>query len=288
MKKRLTVLFIVVFVCALALSFAGCTPAAPEKVALESGSNGSIILATTTSTQDSGLLEVILPNFESETGIAVKVVAVGTGKAIEMGTNGEADVMLVHARSQEDAFMAAGLGTERFDVMYNDFVVLGPKDDPAQVKVNAPKDAVKAFTAIAAVPSPFISRDDKSGTNTKELEIWKAANITPEGDWYVRTGTGMGETLTVANEKLGYTLADRATYANMMDTMSALEVVCEGDPLLLNPYGVITVNPTINAQINADGAKAFADWIVSPATQELIGSYKINGNQLFTPSATQK
>jgi len=288
MKKRLTVLFIVVFVCALALSFAGCTPAAPKKDPLEPGSNGSIILATTTSTQDSGLLEVILPNFESETGIAVKVVAVGTGKAIEMGTKGEADVMLVHARAQEDAFMAAGSGTERFDVMYNDFVVLGPKADPAQVKINAAKDAKKAFTAIAAVPSIFVSRDDKSGTNTKELELWKAAGIVPAGDWYVRTGTGMGETLTVTNEKLGYTLADRATYANMKDTMANLEVVCEGDPLLLNPYGVITVNPAINAQINADGAKAFADWIVSPATQELIGSYKINGDQLFTPSAAKK
>ncbi|HEY5555627.1 substrate-binding domain-containing protein [Acetobacterium sp.] len=288
MKKRLTLLFIVVFVCALALSFAGCTPAAPEKKALEPGSNGTIILATTTSTQDSGLLEAILPAFESETGIKVNVVAVGTGKAIAMGTTGDADVLLVHARAQEDAFMAAGSGTERFDVMYNDFVVLGPKADPAQVKVNAPKDAVAAFTAIAAVPSTFVSRDDKSGTNTKELEIWQAANITPEGDWYIRTGSGMGDTLTVTNEKLGYTLADRATYANMKDTMSNLEIVCEGDPMLLNPYGVITVNPAINAKINASGAKAFADWIVSPATQELIASYKINGDQVFTPSAAQQ
>jgi len=285
MKKKLTVFLVIIFVCALALSFAGCTTT--EK-ALEPGSNGEIILATTTSTQDSGLLEVILPAFESKTGIAVKVVAVGTGKAIEMGTNGEADVLLVHARAQEDKFMADGLGVERFDVMYNDFVVLGPTADPAQVKANASADAVKAFTAIAAVPSTFVSRDDKSGTNTKELQIWKAANITPEGDWYVRTGTGMGETLTVTNEKLGYTLADRATYANMKDTLTGLEVVCEGDPLLLNPYGVITVSPTINAQINADGAKAFADWIVSPEGQKLIGSYEINGDQVFTPSATQK
>ena len=285
MKKKLTVLLVVVFVCALTLSFAGCSP---TKKALEPGSNGTIILATTTSTQDSGLLDVLVPAFEAETGIAVKVVAVGTGKAIEMGTKGEADVLLVHARAQEDAFMAAGSGTERFDVMYNDFVVLGPKADPAQVKVNAPKDAAAAFTAIAAVPSTFVSRDDKSGTNTKELEIWQAANITPEGDWYIRTGSGMGDTLTVTNEKLAYTLADRATYANMKDTMSNLEIVCEGDPMLLNPYGVITVNPAINAKINASGAKSFADWIISPAGQELIAAYKINGDQVFTPSATQK
>ncbi|MBK5243798.1 MAG: substrate-binding domain-containing protein [Eubacteriaceae bacterium] len=282
MKKKLTVFLIVVLVCTLALSFAGCTT---TKKALEPGSNGTIILATTTSTQDSGLLDVLVPVFEGDTGIAVKVVAVGTGKAIAMGTNGEADVLLVHARSQEDAFMAAGSGTERFDVMYNDFVVLGPKADPAQVKTNAASDATKAFPAIAAVPSAFVSRDDKSGTNTKELEIWKAANITPEGDWYIRTGSGMGDTLTVTNEKLGYTLADRATYANMKDTMTNLEIVCEGDPMLLNPYGVITVNPAINAQINADGAKAFADWIVSPEGQKVIGDYKVNGDQLFTPSA---
>lgn len=285
MKKKLSVLVIVLFVCTIVLSAIGCTPAKKD---LEPGSNGTIILATTTSTQDSGLLEVILPDFEAQTGIAVKVVAVGTGKAIEMGKNGEADVLLVHARAQEDKFIADGYGVERFDVMYNDFVVLGPKEDPAKVKTSAPKDAVKAFTAIAAVPSTFVSRDDKSGTNTKEIEIWKAANITPEGDWYIKTGTGMGETLTVTNEKLGYTLADRATYANMKDTMTNLEIVCEGDPLLNNPYGVIAVSPSINDKINAKGAQAFVDWILSPETQTLIGSYEINGDPLFTPSATQK
>ncbi|MBU4439781.1 MAG: substrate-binding domain-containing protein [Firmicutes bacterium] len=285
MKKKLSVLLMALFVCTIALSALGCTPA---KKKLEPGSNGTIILATTTSTQDSGLLDVILPDFESQTGIAVKVVAVGTGKAIEMGKNGEADVLLVHARAQEDKFIADGYGVERFDVMYNDFVVLGPKEDPAKVKTTATSDAVKAFTAISAAPSTFVSRDDKSGTNTKELEIWKAANITPAGDWYIKTGTGMGETLTVTNEKLGYTLCDRATYANMKDTMSGLEIVCEGDKLLNNPYGVIAVSPTINDKINADGAQAFVDWILSSETQELIGSYEINGDPLFTPSAAQK
>ena len=285
MKKKLSLLLMALFVCTIAFGALGCTPAKKD---LEPGSNGTIILATTTSTQDSGLLEVILPDFESQTGIAVKVVAVGTGKAMEMGKNGEADVLLVHARAQEDKFIADGFGVERFDVMYNDFVVLGPKEDPAKVKTTAASDAVKAFTAISTVPSTFVSRDDKSGTNTKELEIWKAANITPAGDWYLKTGTGMGETLTVTNEKLGYTLCDRATYANMKDTMANLEVVCEGDQILNNPYGVIAVSPTINDKINADGAQAFVDWILSPETQELIGSYEINGDPLFTPSAAQK
>ena len=285
MKKKLSVLVIVLFVCTIALSAMGCTPAKKD---LEPGSNGEIILATTTSTQDSGLLEVILPDFEAQTGIAVKVVAVGTGKAMEMGKAGEADVLLVHARSQEDQFVADGYGVERFDVMYNDFVLMGPKEDPAKVKTTAATDAAKAFTAIATVPSTFVSRDDKSGTHTKELAIWKAANITPAGDWYIKTGTGMGETLTVANEKLGYTLADRATYANMKDTMANLEIVCEGDEMLSNPYGVIAVSPTINDQINAEGAQAFVDWIISPETQELIGAYEINGDPLFTPNAAQK
>lgn len=285
MKKKLSVLLIVLFVCSLALSALGCTP---DKKDLEVGSNGEILLATTTSTQDSGLLEVILPDFEAQTGIAVKVIAVGTGKAMEMGKAGEADVLLVHARSLEDQFIADGYGVQRFDVMYNDFVVVGPKEDPAKVKTSAAADAAKALTAIAAVPSTFVSRDDKSGTHTKELAIWKAANITPDGDWYLKTGTGMGETLTLTNEKLGYTLADRATYANMKDTMANLEIVCEGDQILNNPYGVIAVSPSINDQINADGAQAFVDWIISPETQKLIGSYEVNGDPLFIPNAVKK
>lgn len=285
MKNKLSVLLVVLFVCTLAFSALGCTP---KEKALEPGSNGEILLATTTSTQDSGLLEVILPDFEAQTGIAVKVVAVGTGKAMEMGKAGEADVLLVHARSQEDQFITDGYGVERFDVMYNDFVVLGPKEDPAKVKTTAAADAAKAFAAIAAVPSTFVSRDDKSGTHTKELAIWKAANITPDGDWYLKTGTGMGETLTLTNEKLGYTLADRATYANMKDTMANLEIVCEGDQILNNPYGVIAVSPSINDQINADGAQAFVTWIISPETQKLIGSYEVNGDPLFIPNAVKK
>ncbi|MGL4607339.1 MAG: substrate-binding domain-containing protein [Eubacteriaceae bacterium] len=281
MKKNYSVFSVLILVGVLSLILSGCTT---QKKALEPGSNGEIILATTTSTQDSGLLESLLPDFESQTGIAVKVVAVGTGKAIEMGKNGEADVLLVHARAQEDQFVADGYGPERFDVMYNDFVILGPKDDPAKLKNTASDNAVKAFTDIANLPGTFLSRDDKSGTNTKELEIWKAANITPEGDWYVKTGTGMGETLTMANEKLGYTIADRATYANMADKID-LVVLTEGDPLLFNPYGVIAVNPSINPQINAEGAQSFIDWILSPETQKSIGNYQINGSPVFIPDA---
>lgn len=281
MKRKFLPLGIFILSCLFLLSFSGCTP---KEKALEPGSNGEIILATTTSTQDSGLLESILPAFESKTGIAVKVVAVGTGKAMEMGKNGEADVLLVHARSQEDQFVADGYGPERFDVMYNDFIILGPKDDPAKIKETGGNDAVKAFTSIASVPSTFLSRDDKSGTHTKELDLWKAANLTPSGDWYIRTGTGMGETLTMANEKLGYTLADRATYANMADKLD-LEILCEGDQLLFNPYGVIAVNPSINPEINNEGAQAFITWILSPETQTAIGDYKINGNPVFTPDA---
>ncbi|MDK2905319.1 MAG: tungstate transport system substrate-binding protein [Eubacteriaceae bacterium] len=285
-KKKLSVkLGVLLLSIFTVLFFTACSQTASDEP-LEAGSNGEIILATTTSTQDSGLLEVILPDFEAKTGIAVKVVAVGTGKALEMGQNGEADVLLVHAKSQEEQFVADGYGVERFDVMYNDFVVLGPGTDPAQVKTTAAEDATAAFTQIANTQSTFVSRDDKSGTNTKELAIWEAAGITPTGDWYIKTGSGMGDTITVTNEKLGYTLADRATYLNMKDNID-LEVVCQGDPLLFNQYGVIAVNPSINDQINADGAQAFVDWILSDETQTLIGQYEVGGEPLFTPNAGQ-
>ncbi|MDK2935901.1 MAG: tungstate transport system substrate-binding protein [Eubacteriaceae bacterium] len=285
-KKKLSVkLGVLLLSIFTVLFFTACSQTASDEP-LEAGSNGEIILATTTSTQDSGLLEVILPDFEAKTGIAVKVVAVGTGKALEMGQNGEADVLLVHAKSQEEQFVADGYGVERFDVMYNDFVVLGPGTDPAQVKTTAAEDATAAFTQIANTQSTFVSRDDKSGTNTKELAIWEAAGITPTGDWYIKTGSGMGDTITVTNEKLGYTLADRATYLNMKDNID-LEVVCQGDPLLFNQYGIIAVNPSINDQINADGAQAFVDWILSDETQTLIGQYEVGGEPLFTPNAGQ-
>lgn len=250
------------------------------------GNNGSIILSTTTSTRDSGLLDYILPDFTAKTGIEVKTVAVGTGKALQMGVDGEADVLLVHAKASEEAFVANGDGTARYDVMYNDFVIIGPKDDPAQLSEKANGNVIKAFEILNEGNYPFISRGDDSGTNKKELEVWQAAGIEPSGDWYVSAGKGMGDVIQMANEMLGYTLSDRATYLSMKDDLD-LKVVVEGDPNLFNQYGVIPVNPNKNDQINSTGAQAFVDWILSDETQQLIAGYGIEqyGQPLFTPNA---
>jgi tungstate transport system substrate-binding protein len=244
-----------------------------------------LTLATTTSTQDSGLLDYLLPFFESEFGVKIDVIAVGTGQAIALGTDGNADVLLVHARSQEDAFMAAGDGTRREDVMYNDFVVLGPANDPAGIK--GITVAVDAFKQIAEKQSPFISRGDKSGTDTKEKSIWKAAGIEPAGDWYISAGQGMGEVLTMAEEQQAYTLSDRATYLSRTKKGIKLEVMVEGDPILFNPYGVIAVNPAKNPNIQADLAQKFIDWLISVPTQEKIAEFgKADfGQSLFTPDS---
>lgn len=242
-----------------------------------------LILATTTSTQDSGLLDFILPDFEKKYGVTVDVVAVGTGQAIALGQSGDADVLLVHARTQEDAFVASGDGTERYDVMYNDFIIVGPADDPAGIK--GMTVAVDAFKKIADKKALFISRGDKSGTNTKELAIWKAAEITPSGDWYESAGQGMGEVLTMAAEQQGYTLSDRATYVARKADGLDLEILVEGDKILFNPYGVIPVNPEKHPNVNAVLGQDFADWITSLDTQELIASYQIEGQQMFVPDS---
>ena len=290
MKKKLTLVLAALLTMTMVIGLAGCSSnnntAKTEK--LEPGSNGEIIMATTTSTQDSGLLDVLLPKFEEETGIAVKVVAVGTGKAIEMGKNGEADVLLVHAKSQEEDFVKEGYGIERFDVMYNDFIGLGSKDDPAKLKEVAPNDAVKAFQTIAETQSEFVSRGDKSGTHTKELGLWEKAGVTPAGQpWYIESGSGMGDTLKMANEKLAYTLSDRATWLNMKDNLD-LEVVVEKDDNLYNQYGVIVVNPDkVSAELNTDGAKKFQEWILSDEAQKAIADYKINGEPTFVPNANK-
>lgn len=279
----------VLLICAVAmLLMAGCGNGQSAQKAEEqqpAEPKGTIILATTTSTQDSGLLDYLLPEFKNDTGWEVNTIAVGTGKALQMGVDGEADVLLVHARASEDEFMANGDGTLRYDVMYNDFILVGPAADPAGVK-ECNNVIADSLAAIANSQSEFISRGDDSGTHKKELAIWKAAGIEPVGDWYISAGAGMGDVLKMADEKQAYTITDRATYLAMKDSLE-LEIVCEKDTDMLNPYGVITVNPEKNDQINAEGAKAFADWLVSERGQELIGQFGVEeyGMPLFTPDA---
>ena len=266
--------------------FSGCANKDEESQVNKEQKAESIILSTTTSTENSGLLDAILPNFTEKTGIDVKVVAVGTGKALTMGRDGEADVLLVHAKSSEEEFVKEGHGIERFDVMYNDFVLVGSKDDKANLKELAPNDIVKALSIIKEDKQTFITRGDDSGTHKKELSFWKSNDITPEGDWYVSTGQGMGATLNVANEVLGYTLTDRATYLSMKENLD-LEIIVEGDENLFNQYGVIQVNPDKNEKINSDGAIKFIDWILSDETQKLIGEFGVDkfGQNLFNPNA---
>ena len=242
-----------------------------------------LILATTTSTRDSGLLDELVPRFEAQTGIQVKVIAVGTGAALRMGREGNADVLLVHAPTAEEAFMREGHGLERRAVMHNDFVIVGPPDDPADVR-DLP--AAEAMRRIAQSHALFISRGDDSGTHKKEQELWKAASITPEGAWYQASGQGMGATLQIASEKGAYTLTDRGTFLNMRAVLN-LEVLVEGDPVLFNPYHVIVVNPERHPAVNVEGARAFADFLTSPEVQALIGAYGRDrfGEPLFVPDA---
>lgn len=271
--------------------------AKPQPTSPRTGTGSSdLVLATTTSTQDSGLLDFILPDFEKQCNCKVKVVAVGTGQAIAIGAKGDADVLLVHARKQEDKFVADGNAKERFDVMYNDFVVVGPPQDPA--KISGMATAKEAFTAIAAAKAPFVSRGDGSGTQTKEMSIWASANISPmqQVDWYNSIGQGMGETLIFANEKGAYTLSDRATWLATKANLPNLELLVGGntlaenkDPGLYNPYGVMAVNPDKFPAVNSALATQFVDWILSVPTQKLIGSYGVDqyGQQLFYPNSQQ-
>ena len=243
----------------------------------------TMILATTTSTEDSGLLDYILPDFTEKTGITVEVVAVGTGQAIQLGIDGNADVLLVHDRAKEDAYMAEGHGTRREDVMYNDFVIVGPADDPAGIR--GMTSASEAFAKIASSGSTFTSRGDDSGTHSKEKKVWAAAGIEPAGDWYISAGQGMNDVLTMAEEQLAYTLSDRATYLSRTLSGYTLEILVEGDPVLFNPYGVMDVNPAKYPDVKADYAQQFIDWITSPETKELIASFGVEefGAPLFTP-----
>ena len=285
-KKLLSFAIISAMILSMALVFASCGSSDDSS---ENESKGTIILATTTSTKDSGLLDEILPVFEKEEGYKVDVVSVGSGEAMKMGENGEADVLLVHSPAAEEEYVKGGHADEdgRYDVMYNDFVIVGPEADPAKVSSTS-EDAVASFKSISSSEQTFVSRADDSGTHKKELSIWEKAGIKPSGDWYIEAAAGMGDVITMTNEKEGYTLSDRATWLNVgKDT--DLKILCEKDPsgMLNNQYGVICVNPDKNDKINHEGAKACQKWILSEDTQKLIGEYGVEeyGEQLFVPNA---
>jgi len=289
MKSRYSLMFNLLIVFGLVVS--ACAPATPpptqapatDKPAL---TNPTLILATTTSTQDSGLLDVLIPLFEKESGYTVQTVAVGSGQAMEMGQQGNADVLLVHSPSAEKQFMTDGWGKDRDLVMHNDFIIVGPADDPAKIKGFSATDA---FKTIATTQGTFVARADKSGTSTKELGIWTKAELDPATEkpaWYIETGQGMGATLTIASEKAGYTLTDRATFlANKANLQ--LEILVEGDKSLLNVYHVITVNPDKWPKVNYDGATAFLKFMTEASTQTTIGKFGADeyGQQLFIPDA---
>lgn len=244
-----------------------------------------IRLATTTSTDNSGLLEELLPPFEQRFGVKVDVIAVGTGKALKLGENGDVDVVLVHAREAEDRFVADGFGVNRRDVMYNDFVLVGPETDPAGI--SGMPDAVAALTAISREGAPFISRGDDSGTHKKEKALWRNAGIAPSGNWYLESGQGMGPTLLMADEKRGYTLTDRGTFSAYQGRMD-LVVLSEGDPRLFNPYGIIAVNPARHPHVRYVLAMALIGWVTSQEGQKIIAEFKVGNEALFHPMAINR
>ena len=267
MKRRVLVFAMATTVAAAAL------PAMGQEV---------IRLSTTTSTENSGLLQYLLPAFETRTGKRVHVISVGTGKALEMAKNGDVDVTLVHARASEDKFVAEGHGVNRRDVMYNDFILVGPPTDPAGIKGS--KEVLKAMKKIADSKARFISRGDNSGTDQMEKTYWKEAGARPEGSAYVSAGLGMGEVLTMAAEMQAYTLTDRATYG-AYKAKTGLAIAVEGDPKMFNPYGIIAVNPARHPAVNYKGAMQLIEWITSTDGQARIASFKVDGQQLFFPSA---
>lgn len=269
---------------------ASLTPAAPPIVATSAHpsppvpANPEVILATTTSTQDSGLLDVLVPDFEARTGYRVKVIAVGTGAALAMGGRGDADVLLVHAPAAEMELVRSGDAVDRRLVMHNDFVLVGPAGDPAGIQ--GMTDAAQALARIAQARALFVSRGDRSGTHQMELSLWQRAGLTPQGAWYQESGQGMGATLTIASEKGAYTLTDRATYLVMRDSLD-LALLLEGDKALYNVYHVMVVNPAKHPGVNHQGATAFADYITTSEAQQVIGEYGRDrfGQPLFFPDA---
>lgn len=306
MNKRLSIIVLVVLLITFLTSGCGgsqsnetqtqndsqeVTQGAEDSSATTTHENSEVILSTTTSTQDSGLLDILIPMFERQTGYKVKVIAVGTGQALAMGENGDADVMLVHAPDSEMEVVNKGAAMNRQLVMHNDFIIVGPEDDPAGIKGLG---ADEAFKKIADKKSIFISRGDDSGTNKKELDIWKSVGIKPEGEWYQEVGQGMGATLDITSEKQGYTLTDRATYLAKKDILS-LVILSEGSPELLNIYHAMQVNPDYITKkspdkakmINTEGAKAFVEFMTNPDTQKVIGDFGKDkyGEPLFFPDA---
>jgi len=279
MYQKKGIWIIVLGIVTLLLVSAGISAQAQEK---------TVIMATTTSTQDSGLLDVLIPIFEKKTGYFVKTIAVGSGQSIAMGQKGEADVLLVHSPAAEKKFIAEGYGINRRLIMHNDYIIVGPPDDPAKIK--GLKLASEAFKKIASAKALFLSRADKSGTNSKEMDIWKVSGIKPEGEkWYQQTGLGMGQTLSVTAEKKGYTLADRGTYLALKKNLG-LDILVEGDAVLLNIYHVIEVNPAKWPKVNVPGGKAFADFMVSNETQAIIKTFGVDkfGSPLFFPDVGKK
>jgi len=279
MYQRKGIWIVVLGIFALLLISAGTPVQAQQK---------TVILATTTSTQDSGLLDVLIPIFEKQTGYFVKTIAVGSGQAMAMGQKGEADVLLVHSPAAEKKFVAEGYGINRRLIMHNDFIIVGPPEDPAKIK--GLKLASEAFKKITSAQALFLSRGDNSGTHSKERDVWKATGISPEKEkWYQQTGLGMGQTLNVAAEKEGYTLADRGTYLSMKKNLG-LDILVEGDAILLNIYHVIEVNPAKWPKVNVPGGKAFADFMVSNETQGIIKTFGVNkfGSPLFFPDVGKK
>ncbi len=254
--RRLTALFL------LTAAIIGCSSSQkPANV---------ITLATTTSTRDSGLLDVLVPMFEQQSGVQVKVVAVGSGQALELGRRGDADVLLTHAPAAEEEFIAEGFGSERRHVMYNDFVIVGPSADPAQIMNFS--SVVEAIQRIAAAETVFVSRRDNSGTHQKELQLWQAAALTPEGAWYLQAGAGMAQTLRIASEKRAYALTDRATFLAHRDQLD-LEILVKGDALLRNDYSVLLINPKKHPHLNHHAAQQFADFLLVPKTQQVIADF---------------
>lgn len=250
----------------------------------------TLTLTTTTSTYDTGLLDEIHTDFEEMYGVTVDAVAQGTGAALESARNGDSDVVMVHARGLEDEFLRNGYGTNRRDLMFNDFVIVGPESDPAEIEGTS--SATEALTAIADAEAPFVSRGDNSGTHTKELNLWEEAGVEPGGDWYQETGTGMGEALNNATQQGAYTLSDRGTFISQRSELDLVILVQgpieDGPEILANPYGIMAVNPGVHDNANYDLAMAYIGWITSPDVQESISEYQVNDEQLFFPEAVSE